>query len=206
MKNSIRIIMLLLLQLQGLLYAQDTATLINEGNQYYRNQQYDKAETSYRQALNIDPANDKAAFNLASTLARQGKKAEAVTAFGELAGKTKDNNQRAAAWYNKGVLLQQTGKLEEAVEAWKASLRLNPEDQQARENLQKALLELKKKNAQKKKEQKDPQKKPKPQPQPKMSQKEAEQRLKLLEQKEKELNQRMQQEKTKSGSNQSKDW
>ena len=98
-------------------------------------------------------------------------------------------------------------KLEESIEAYKNALRLNPDDKEARENLQKALLELKKKNPPKKEEKKDPKKQQqKKQQQPKMSPKEAEQRLKLLEQKEKELNQRMQKEKSKSGGNQAKDW
>lgn len=192
--------------LTGNLQGQEPENLIRTGNQYYRNQQYDKAETAFRQVLDKDPGNDKAAFNLANTLVKQDKKTAALAAFTELAAKMKDNQQRAAALYNKGVLLQQSAQLDAAIEAWKAALRLNPADQQARENLQKALRERSKKNPPKKQQQKESPKKPKPRPQPDMSQKEAEQRLKLLEQKEKELNQRIQREKSKTGSGQSKDW
>ena len=45
-------------------------------------------------------------------------------------------------------------KLEESIEAYKNALRYNPDDKEARENLQKALLELKKKNRLKKKKKK----------------------------------------------------
>ena len=108
-------------------------------------------------------------------------------------------------------MLTQQKKLEESIEAYKNSLRQKPDDKEARENLQKALLELKKKNPPKKKEEKENQKKKqqeqqKKQQQPKMSPKEAEQRLKLLEQKEKEVNQRLQKEKLKTGGGQVKDW
>jgi Ca-activated chloride channel family protein len=97
-------------------------------------------------------------------------------------------------------------KLEESIEAYKNALRRNPDDKEARENLQKALLELKKKTPPPppppKKENKKNQQKQKEQPQ--MNQKEAEQRLKLLDEKEKEIQQRMQN--AKSGAAQQKDW
>jgi Ca-activated chloride channel family protein len=116
---------------------------------------------------------------------------------------------KGKAFYNKGAILSQQKKLEESIEVYKNALRQNPADKEARENLQKALLELKKKNPPKKKEQKENQKKQQnqqQQPRSKMNQKEAEQRLKLLEQKEKEVQQRLQKEKSKTGGGQAKDW
>ena len=115
---------------------------------------------------------------------------------------------RYNVYYNKGAILSRQKKLEESIEAYKNSLRLNPDDKEARENLQKALLELKKKNPPKKKEEQDKKKKQQQQKQPqsKMSPKEAQQRLQLLAQKEKEVQQRIQKEKSKSGGNQTKDW
>ena len=41
--------------------------------------------------------------------------------------------------------MSQQKKLEESIDAYKNALRQNPNDKEARENLQKALLELKKK-------------------------------------------------------------
>ena len=75
--------------------------------------------------------------------------------------------------------------MEESIEAYKETLRLNPGDQEARENLQKALLELKKKTPPKKQEEKKKQEQQKQQPKPKISPRDAEQQLKLLEQKRK---------------------
>lgn len=189
------------------LQAQDKQQSLREGNNYYRQQQFEKAEAAYQKAVQEDPSSSRARYNLANTLQQLGKQEEALKAFTELATTAKEKDIQAGAWYNKGVVLSQQKKLEESIEAYKNALRLKPDDTEARENLQKALLELKKKNPPKKEEKKDPKKQQqKKQQQPKMSQKEAEQRLKLLEQKEKELNQRMQKEKTKSASNQTKDW
>lgn len=189
-----------------LLQAQDEQAFLREGNTWYRQQQFEKAEAAYRKALEKAPSSNRAKYNLANAMVKLGKQEEALKAFAELANTAKEQDIKAGAWYNKGVVLSQQKKLEESIDAYKHALRLKPDDKEARENLQKALLELKKKNPPKKEEKKDQKKQQKKQQQPKMSQKEAEQRLKLLEQKEKELNQRMQKEKTKSASNQTKDW
>jgi Ca-activated chloride channel family protein len=178
---------------------------IQAGNTFYKQQQYDNAATEYRKAITSDPANSKAKFNLANTLAKQGKPDEAVKSFTEISDNTKDAELKSKAFYNKGAILSQQKKLEESIEAYKNALRQNPDDKEARENLQKALLELKKKNPPKQKKE-DQKKNPQKQPQSKMNRKEAEQRLKLLEQKEKEVQQRLQKEKSKAGGSQAKDW
>jgi Ca-activated chloride channel homolog len=184
---------------------------IMEGNEFYRQQQFDKAAELYNKAIAADPQNSTARFNLANAMQRQGKEDEAIQLFTEVAAAAKESELKGKAFYNKGAILSKQKKLEESIEAYKDALRQNPNDKEARENLQKALLELKKKNPpekkndqQKKKKDKEPQKKQ--QPQPKMNQKETEQRLKLLEQKEKEVQQRLQKEKMKAGGSQAKDW
>lgn len=191
--------------------AQQADKLIAEGNEWYRKQQFDKAAASYTKAAGAEPQNEAAKFNLANAMHRQGKDEEAIRLYNEIAGATTDKTIKAKASYNKGAILSKQQKLEESIEAYKEALRNNPADKNARENLQKALLELKKKNPPKKKQddqqkKKKEQEKQKQQQQPKMSQKEAEQRLKLLEQKEKELQQRMQKEKAKGGGQGGKDW
>ena len=117
---------------------------------------------------------------------------------------------RAKSFYNKGVILSQQKNLEESIEAYKNAIRLDPSDKQARENLQKALLELRKKNAAPKKDNKQDKKKQDPkqqkQPQSRMSQKETEQRLKLPQPKEKEVQQRLQRDKAGEGGSRPKDW
>lgn len=183
---------------------------IQAGNDLYKQQKFDEAATEYEKALKVDPANATAKFNRANALAKQNKSDEAVKSFTQIAGDAKEAGLKAKSYYNKGAVLSQQKKLEESIDAYKNALRQDPNDKEARENLQKAMLELKKKTPPPKK-QDDQQKKKneqqqKKQQQSKLSPKEAEQRLKLLEQKEKEAQQRLQKLKSKSGGSQTKDW
>lgn len=190
------------------LNAQETVTkTIQQGNDLYKQQQYDKAEASYKQALDQEQGNTTAKFNRANAMVRQGKQTEAMKELDELSVNSNEADLKGKSFYNKGVVLSGQKRLEESIEAYKNALRQNPNDKEARENLQKALLELKKRippPPPKKDNKKKDDKKKQQQPQ-KMNEKEAEQRLKLLEQKEKELQQRLQKQKG-SGGSQPKDW
>jgi Ca-activated chloride channel family protein len=193
------------------LQAQTVNESIIKGNELYRQGKFEEAEKQYNEAVKKEPENKKAKFNLAATIYKMGKEGEAMKAYDEIATTEKDLDVKAKAWYNKGAILSKQKRLEESIEAYKNALRNNPDDKQARENLQKALLELKKKEPPKKKEEdkkkkKQEQQQQKQKQQPKLNQKEAEQRLKLLQQKEKELQERLQKEKSKGGGSQTKDW
>jgi Ca-activated chloride channel homolog len=202
-------IFILIISLNIMGQAKSANELIAEGNKFYKEQQFVKAGEFYTKALNTEPENITAKFNLAASLYRQDKKVEAVQIFQQVADAATDKEIKAKAFYDKGVILSQQKNLEESIEAYKNALRNNPDDKEARENLQKDLLELKKKNQSKKQDNKQNKKQEQPQPKPrqsKMKPKEAEQRLKLLQQKEKEVQQRVQKEKTKAGGSQTKDW
>ena len=186
------------------LVAQEQNKTIETGNNYYRQKQYDKAESEYRNALATSPRDTTAKFNLANALIKQDKKDDASKLLAELNVRENKVELRSKATYNQGVIFTHDKKLEESIELYKETLRLNPNDQEARENLQKALLELKKKNPPKKQEEKKKEQQ-KQQPKPKISPKEAEQQLKLLEQKEKQVQERLQKN-SKTGGSQPKDW
>ena len=177
-------------------FAQDVIETIKAGNDFYKQQDYLKAVNEYAKALEAEPSNITAKFNQANALFKLDKKVEAAVLYNDVATSATDKSTLSKAWYNKGVILSNQKNLQESIEAYKNALRNNPDDQEARENLQKAILELKKKEPPKKQEQN----------QSKMSMKEAEQRLKLLQQKEKEVQERVQKEKVKGGGSQPKDW
>jgi len=179
-------------------HAQDSQVKMREGNEHYRQQQFTEAEAAYSEAIRIRPAGLEARFNHASALVRLNRQEEALKEFDDIGFKSNEPGLKSKAYYNKAVILSGQNKLEESIEAYKQALRYNPADQQARENLQKALTELKKK--QPKQPKPDPSKKQqKKQPQPKMNQNEARQRLKLLEQKEKNVKDRLQKQRQKTG-------
>ena len=193
-------ILILLISFANSMYAQDIDKIIKAGNDLYKQKQYEEAEREYRKALEKDSSNTTAQFNLGNSIYRAGKPAEASIVFNDIAAKEKDSVMRANAFYNTGVMLTKQQKLEESIEAYKNALRNNSTDKEARENLQKALIELKKRNPPKKENEKQ-----KKQPKSKMNQKEAEQKLKLLQQKEKEIQERLQKN-SKSAGSLPKDW
>jgi len=189
--------------------AQTADEYISKGNELYKQQKYTEAEKEYTTAIKKFPDNKIAIYNLAAAKYRLNKTSEAKKEFEKLTGNKNEIETQSTAHYNTGAILSKEKRLEESIEAYKKSLRLNPADKEARENLQKALLELKKKPPpEKKKEEKKKKQdqKKQPKPQSKLSRKEVEKQLQLLQQKEKDVKQRMQNEKMKEGVGGAKDW
>jgi Ca-activated chloride channel family protein len=191
------------------LQAQEVDDFIRKGNDLYKQQKFAEAEKEFANALEKDPSNQTAINNLASAQYRQKKNEEARKEFTKLTiGEKTGSSTKATASYNIGAVLSREKKLEESIEAYKQSLRLNPNDKEVRENLQKALLELKKKQQPppKKENKNKKQQQQQKQNQSKLNRKEVEKQLQLLQQKEKEVKQRMQNEKLKQGGGGQKDW
>ena len=94
------------------------------------------AEASYRKALEEDPNNWDASFNLANTMLSQGRMEEAARQYQALGSKTDvEKEKRAAAYHNLGNCLLQSENLQGAVEAYKNALRNNPNDLETKYNL-----------------------------------------------------------------------
>lgn len=206
-KKNFLLLIFLCAAVLGISQSKKVEDIIRTGNDYYIQEQFEQAVNEYNKAIAKDPANAMAKYNMANALYKQRKENEAGKQYLAVSMDAKGPLLRSKAYYNYGVLLTKQKRLEESIEAYKNALRQNPTDKDTRENLQKALLELKKKNPPKKKEEKDKKKKQdqqKKKQQSKMSPKEAEQRLKLLEQKEKQVHQRFQ--KSNTGGDQKKDW
>ena len=179
--------------------AQKAEQSISKGNEYYKQSQFDLAEKQYRLALKTAPGNVTAQHNLANALYRQKKYDEAQDVLRYISAKTSDKNMESAAHYNAGVIYSKEKALEESIDSYKNALRINPGDKNARENLQKALLELKQKQQQRQRDQQQNR-----QPQSNISKKEAQQRLDQLQQKEKKIQERLQNK--QGGTPMPKDW
>lgn len=171
---------------------------ITRGNEYYRSSQFDLAETQYRAAIAVDAANITARHNLANALYKQKKYDEATKVLQAIQKDAANKEQQATAYYNEGVIYSHQKDLEASIEAYKAALRRTPDDQQARENLQKAIRELKKQQQDQQSQQS--QKKPS-----KMNDKQADQKLKDLQAKEKDLQEKLNKQ-GQPGSSMPKDW
>lgn len=193
----------------GMLFSQQNKSAeekIFAANELYRQGQYPEAEKKFGEALAAAPESFVAKYNLATALYKQDKKEDALKLLSDAATNAADKQLASKAWYNKGAILSRQKELEASVEAYKNALRNNPDDKEARENLQKALLELKKKRNEEKKNDNQQKKKQQQKQQPKMKPKEAEQRLRLLQQKEKEVQKRIQKKREEGGGSQGKDW
>jgi Ca-activated chloride channel family protein len=193
--------------------SQDDQALIGKGNELYKKEQFEKAAVEYRKAADLNTKNATAEYNLGNALYKTKQTEAAEKAYDAAAKNSKETTAKSKALYNKGVSLTRQNKLEESINAYKETLRLNPVDEEARENLQKALNELKKQPPQpqpkedKKKQDNKEQNKKQPQPQnnSKLNKKQVEQMLNALRQDEKKLQQNIQKKNNVSGSN-SKDW
>lgn len=191
--------------------AQGDRQFIRNGNRLYRQQNYAKAEIEYRKALAKNPGNAQAMYNLGCALLQQQKDSAAVVQL-ENAGKTEKSKMRKAmVYHNIGVICQRHQMFGEAIEAYKESLRNNPNDNETRYNLALCMRQQKNqkndqnqnkdKNKQQKKKQQQKQdkdkEKDKNQQQQQQQQKEqmskdnAEQLLNYAEQEEKATQQRL---------------
>ncbi len=182
--------------------AQSDRQLIREGNKQFRLGQYDKAEVSYRKAIEKNPKNAQAQYNLGNALMAQKKDSAAVQQFQQAAQLETSPLRKAAAYHNMGVICQTHKMFGEAIDAYKQALRQNPQDDETRYNLVLCQRQKKKqdqnqqnqnKNDQKKDDQKqdkqeqnkDKQKEKQQQQKPQMSKDNAEQLLNAAIQNEK---------------------
>lgn len=117
------------------LYAQSDRQYIRSGNKLYRGQNYAKAEAEYRKAIAKNSQNAQAIYNLGCALMMQQKDSAAVVQY-ENAGRLETSKYRKAkAYHNIGVICQHRQMYSEAIEAYKESLRNNPQDNETRYNL-----------------------------------------------------------------------
>jgi Ca-activated chloride channel family protein len=190
-------------------FSQSAKSAIIKGNKDYKENNYDAAENQYRDALKNSENNEIADYNLGNVLYKKDKTDEAVNSYNNAIANSTDNSIKQKAWYNKGVAFQKAKKLPECIIAYKNALILNPNDEDARQNLQRALKEQEKKqqqqpqnqkqnknqkNQQSKNEQKNNQQKNnEPQPAPsKISKQDAIEKLKSLLENEKQLQDKLQ--------------
>lgn len=225
MKQTFFLMSFCLLLSSGLSAQKENAAITN-GNNLYKKNNFAQSAAEYKKALSLAPENPVANYNLGNAAFKANDYEAALNSYDAAIKNGKDKPGMEQAYYNQGVAYSKQKKLAESIQAWKNALKLEPDDNEARENLQKALLEKKKqdeddkkkqdeqKKNDKKKNDKDKDKKDKDKPEPKeqpqqqpskLNQKQVEQLLKALAQKEKELQDRMQ-SKNASPVKQDKDW
>lgn len=127
----------------GIAEAQTVRSFVKEGNSDYESGKYTDAEVAYRKALQKDPTSPQGQFNLGNAFYKQQRYDEAVKSFGMYAATNKDVAAQAKAYHNVGNSFFKSDKIEQSIEAYKQALRLNPDDDETRYNLQLAKEKLK---------------------------------------------------------------
>ena len=109
--------------------------LVRKGNRQFGRERYERSVDSYTRALEAAPRCFEAGYNLSNALFRSERydKAE-QTLKGFVTDSTRTAAERAEAYYNLGNTQFMQQKLQEALESYRNSLRLNPEDMEAKYN------------------------------------------------------------------------
>ena len=116
-------------------FAQNKKSLLRDGNELYTDSSYNEAEMQYRKSLEKDQDYFNASFNLADAVYKQERYEESSALFDALKDNAPTETDLAKVYYNLGNSLVKEKKLEEAIEAYKSALRINPKDKDTRHNL-----------------------------------------------------------------------
>lgn len=185
---------------------------IKLGNDAYKRKDYQTAIKFYNSVA--EKNNATANYNLGNALYKTDKKEEAIAAYEKAVEAMKAPLEKSNSLYNKAVVLQNDKKTEDCIVNYKNALKLDPNNADARHNLQIALQKQKedkqKQDEQNKKDKKEDNKdkndeQPKPQ-QSNLTQKDADQKLQALLQKEKQLQDKLHKLGTSSPNKPEKDW
>jgi tetratricopeptide (TPR) repeat protein len=222
-----KILILLFIASSFNLWSQNKVELLNKGIEMYEQENYKEAEDYFKQAVEKDNQYYKANLNAGHSLFRQAinllksgdtlgvkKLEESQIFYKNSSSLTENDNQKAESFFNEGNSQLLSEDLEKAIESYKKSLRLQPENYNTKHNL--ALAQSLKKKQEKKEEEKEEenkeeknekkeQEKQEPQEQ-ELSKEEIEQILQALETEEKEVQEDLQKKKAIGNNKLLKDW
>src|SRR5688572_23193953 len=148
------------------LQSQEDAEYIYEGNNLYHSGKIPQSSAKYTRALELNPNNRKANFNLGSALYKAGKQIkegavqlppaemakrdsvanivfdQAAQNFATVANSISDKDTLHQAWHNIGNCYLQKKEYQQAVDAYKKALKYDPKDEETRYNLAYALKNI----------------------------------------------------------------
>lgn len=108
---------------------------VRKGNRLYNKGEYQQSIERYGRALMLDPASFEATYNLGNALSKAEMYDKAEQMQNRAAADTlRSDTERAEAYYNLGNTQFRQKKYQEALESYKRSLLLNPDDREAKYN------------------------------------------------------------------------
>lgn len=137
------------------LQAQSQHKLLRKGDKSYKEENFGKAEEDYRKALEKKPSS-KGSYNLGNSIYKQKDRFDSA---GELyldaAERATDPVLKSNAYHNLGNAYFNQQKYKESIEAYKNSLRLQPQDMQTKHNLAQAQYMLRQQQQQQQQQQQE---------------------------------------------------
>jgi len=138
-----------------LVYGQEERKHIREGYKNYMEGNFNEAEVEFRKAEEAAKDAYIARYNTSAALYQQNKLDESGKKFTQLMAEAADPAEQAKLLHNLGNVMVEGQKYQEAVEAYKKSLKLNPSDDDTRYNLAYAMEKLRDQQQQQDQQNKD---------------------------------------------------
>ena len=131
-----------------------------KGMELYRKQEFNRASQKFLEARNGKPGDPKISYNLGNSRYKQGEFEKALQDYSSSVEQESDSPVKQKAAYNIGNALFRMDRLDESVSAYKKALELDPNDMDAKFNLEfvREQIEKKKQKQDKSKEGKGDQK------------------------------------------------
>jgi len=123
-------------------FAQSGHKKVADGNKLYAEEKYDEANNKYRDALIDSPESPIINFNIGDVQYKKRNFEEAVKSY-EKSTSSDEIKVQSGSYYNIGNTFYKMGKLPESILAYKKALELNPEDEDAKYNLEYVRAKLK---------------------------------------------------------------
>jgi len=142
-------------------FLKTSSSLTKAGNDHFSEKRYESALEKYREAQIKDPDQPEIQYNLGTSLYELDQFQESEERFKQAVESLTGKEQKAKAWYNYGNAQYRLGDFEMAIESYKNALDLNPDDKDAKYNLEviqkkKAAFDVKQKEREQEKKDKPP--------------------------------------------------
>lgn len=128
----------------GTVRGESLYSTMGKGSHLYEQGSYDEALKSFVDAQIESPENPRVKYNVASTHYQMKNYEEAIKNYQDVAATAQDIKLEEQSLYNIGNCLYRQGKLEESLGYYQKALDLDPDDQDAKYNLEFVREEIKK--------------------------------------------------------------
>jgi len=139
--KSIVVFLFVVIAFQG--FSQQWVDSLKVARKAYKNKQYDKANKYYRSAQNLAPKNIDLSEEIAQSTYRSRDFENAEKVYQQAASEKKNKTEKAKIQHNLGNTRMKKKDYSGAIDAYKESLRNNPNDQETQYNLSEAIRQKK---------------------------------------------------------------